>query len=275
MRTAPILTSSSSAVARERAPRFLERDPLLNYAAARALLYEDATVAGMAESGEAVVGVAIAARPTGGEPPLIWLDAIGPVALRRLLVTLRRPSRRFLLQRPWMDAVVADDLGPARIRHGIELFTGDAGGEPRGESAPVVPLTLEILERLRAGSSAWNLAALAEQVTRGGEAYGVLLGGALVAHAARGFPAGTVEEITHVYTAPGWRGKGLAQAVTLTAARAIIGRGHRPLYRSRAGNAASRRVAERCGLTHFASAREVLLDAGGARARPVEASRVR
>jgi GNAT superfamily N-acetyltransferase len=257
---------------RQRARLFLERDPLLNYSAARILLYEDGSVAGMAESGEAVVGIAIAARPAGGEPPLIWLDAIGPMALRRLLATLR-PSRRFLVHRPWMDAVVSRELGPSRVRHGIELFSGEVALEPREEVAPVIPLTLEAIEGLRAGSSAWNLSALAGQVSRGGEAYGVLLAGTLVAHAACGFPAGSVEEITHVHTAPGWRGKGLAQAVTLAAARVISGRGHRPLYRSRTGNAASRRVAERCGLSHFASARELLLDAGEARTRPVRALR--
>ncbi|HVC81657.1 MAG TPA: GNAT family N-acetyltransferase [Chloroflexota bacterium] len=280
MSTALIPATSSSGDARQRARRFLERDPLLNYAAARALLYEDATVAGMAESGEAVVGVAIAGRPAGGEPPLIWLDAIGPVALRRLLATLGRPPRRFLVQRPWMDAVLSRELGPSRIRHAIELFAGEIGPDARDAVAPewrepiapVVPLTLAAIEGLRAGSSAWNLAALAEQMARGGEAYGVVLEGVLVAHAACGFPAGSVEEITHVYTAPGWRGMGLAQAVTLAAARAITGRGHRPLYRGRTGNAASRRVAERCGLVHFASARELLLDVRGARARSVGAS---
>ncbi|HEY8283523.1 MAG TPA: hypothetical protein VIJ28_03975, partial [Chloroflexota bacterium] len=78
MSTALIPAPSSSSAMRQRARLFLERDPLLNYSAARILLYEDGSVAGMAESGEAVVGIAIAARPAGGEPPLIWLDAIGP-----------------------------------------------------------------------------------------------------------------------------------------------------------------------------------------------------
>ncbi|HXT36379.1 MAG TPA: GNAT family N-acetyltransferase, partial [Chloroflexota bacterium] len=278
--TALIPAASSSGDARQRARLFLERDPLLNYSAARALLYEDAVVAGMAESGEAIVGVAIAGRSKGGEPPLIWLDAIGPVALRRLLATLRRPPRRFLVQRPWMGAVLSSGLGPSRVRHEIELFAGvsvpDARDEVERESrepiAPAIPLTMEALEALRAGSSAWNLAALAEQVARGGEAYGVILDGALVAHAACGFPAGSVEEITHVFTAPGWRRKGLAQAVTLAAARAIHRRGHRPLYRSRTGNTASRRVAERCGLIHFVSVRELLLDARGARGHSLDGS---
>jgi len=267
MSTALIPSPNRPHASSQRAPRFLDRDPLLNYSAARALLYESASVAGMAESGEAVVGVAIAGKPLAGEPPIVWLDAIGPIALRRLLATLRHAPRRFLVHRSWMDAVVSRESGPVRIRHGIELFSGDVIQAAGAAVAPVLPLSSAIIDAVRGGSPAWNLTALAEQAARGGEAYGVVLEGVLVAHAACGFPAGLVEEITHVYTAPTWRGKGLAQAVTLAAARAIIARGHRPLYRSRTGNAASRRVAERCGLTHFASARELLVDAGGAPGR--------
>lgn len=264
------LTPTAGSV-RHRALCFLARDPLLNHGAARALLYEGATVAGMAESGEAVVGVAIAGLPVGGEP-LYWLDAIGPIALRRLLATLRQPLRRVLAGHPWIAEALAAEIGPVRGRHTIEIHAGQVGQIGQADTRARL-LNFEQLETLRARTSAWNLAVLSEHTARGGEVYGILQKEDLIAHVACGFPANGVEEITHLYVAPDWRGRGLARALTLAAMAAIEARGYRPLYRNRAGNRASRRVAVRCGLVRIASVQEVVVEAA-ARPRTAMPARV-
>jgi GNAT superfamily N-acetyltransferase len=253
----------------DRALRFLERDPVLNYTAAHALLHGGASVVGMAESGEALVGVAVQGPAMGGEPAPVHLEAIGPVALRRLLATLRRPLRRVAVHRAWLEAALARETGPWRPRHGVEVFAGEAGLPVRDLEGQVRFLTLETIEALRAQSASWNLVVLAEHLKRGGQVVGVVKDEVLVAHAAFGLPIGSVEEISHVYTAPAWRGQGLAQAMTLTAMRAISARGRRALYRSRTGNMASCRVAERCGLVHVVGIREFVAETPATRARPV------
>jgi GNAT superfamily N-acetyltransferase len=266
-----LLSSTSSRI--DRALRFLERDPLLNYSAAQALLYGGASVAGMAESGEALVGVAVAGRALSGEPPPVYLDAIGPIAFRRLLATLRRPPRRIVVgPRIWLESALKTAFGSVRLRHGVELFAGDSSLPDRDLDLPVQSLTWEMIEVLRLQSAGWNLSVLAEHLGRGGEVWGIVRDGALIAHAACGLPVGALEEISHVYTAPLHRGQGLAQAVTLTAMRAIMARGRRPVYRSRTGNMASRRVAERCGLIHSMTIRELAVESGAGRARPFSPS---
>ncbi len=263
-----VLTPTSSRI--DRALRFLERDPLLNYSAAHALLYGGASVAGMAESGEALVGVAVSGRAAGGEPPSVYLDAIGPIALRRLLAALRRPPNRIVVApRPWLESALKQEFSAVRLRHGVALFTGDASMADRDPDPRVQPLTWDTIEALRRRSSAWNLTVLAEHLGRGGEVLGIVADGELVAHAACGLPVGSLEEISHVYTAPLHRGQGLAQALTLTAMRAIAGRGRRPVYRSRTGNMASRRVAERCGLILVTTIRELTVESGTERNRPL------
>jgi GNAT superfamily N-acetyltransferase len=263
-----LLSPTSSRI--DRALRFLERDPLLNYSAAQALLYGGASVAGMAESGEALVGVAVAGRALGGEPPPVYLDAIGPIAFRRLLATLRRPPRRIVVgPRTWLESALKPAFGAVRLRHGVELFAGDASLPDRDVDLPVQSLTWDMIEVLRRQSAGWNLSALAEHVGRGGEVLGIVRDGVLIAHAACGLPVGALEEISHVYTAPLHRGQGLAQAVTLTAMRAITVRGRRPIYRSRTGNTASRRVAERCGLIHSTTIRELTVEPRGGEVHPL------
>ncbi|MGH2344934.1 MAG: GNAT family N-acetyltransferase [Chloroflexota bacterium] len=261
------MPSSTSRI--DRALRFLERDPLLNYSAAHALLHGGASVVGMAESGEALVGVAVAGRSMGAEPAPVHLEAIGPVALRRLLSTLPRPPRCVSVHRTWLETALTQEIGPLRFHHSVEIFAGEPRLPDRAIDTRVQPLTLETIEVLRAQSAAWNLVALADHLGRGGQVLGVLRDGALIAHAAFGLPVGSLEEISHVYTAPAWRGQGLAQAMTLVAMRAIAVRGRRPLYRSRTGNAASCRVAERCGLGHVAGIRELTVLMIPGRVRPV------
>jgi predicted GNAT family acetyltransferase len=109
------------------------------------------------------------------------------------------------------------------------------------------------------------LSVLAEHLRRGGAVLGIVQEGVLIAHAACGLPVGALEEISHVYTAPLRRGQGLAQAVTLTAKKEIEARGRRPVYRSRTGNMASRRVAEHCGLIHITTIRELAVESEAGR----------
>src|SRR5579859_269399 len=81
----------------ERIDEFLARDPLRNFHLTSTWRHERAAVVGLAENGAALVGVAVAGKGDARQPPLVRLEAIGPIALRRLLATMRTPPQRLML----------------------------------------------------------------------------------------------------------------------------------------------------------------------------------
>ena len=241
----------------ERAMHFLERAPTVNFHIASTLLHEPSRIVGLAECGEMLVGVAVAGRSASGKPGLLRLDAIGPIALRRLLATLRERPQRMMLHRPWQEAVVAREFGAVRVRMEITMYGAAPGDITSPPDPPVRVLTTDDVAAARVRSHSWVLDLLAEHLARGWQAFGIYAGDQLAAHVCCGYQTGAVEEICHLFTAPGHRGRGLATAVVGGAARAILARGHQPVYFSRNANTASQRVALRAGFRAAVSLREV------------------
>jgi predicted GNAT family acetyltransferase len=244
-----------------RALRFLERDAAANFHIASTLLHEPSRIVGLAESGEALIGVAIAGKSPAGRPGLLRLDAIGPVALRRLLATLHDRPTRVMLHRPWQDEVVAREIGPVRSQTEIIMY-GATADDITGPGDPGVRvLTAGDVVAAQARSRSWVLDLLAEHLARGWQAFGAYAGEELAAHVCCGYQTGAGEEICHLFTTPEHRGRGLATAVVGGAARAILARGRQPFYFSRSANTASRRVAVRAGFHAMLSLREVAIGA--------------
>lgn len=241
----------------DRIEQFLGRDPLLNFHIASTYRHEPSRIIGMAESGEALVGVAIARAGTAKDAPLVRLDAIGPVALRRLVATLRPKLTRLLLHRPWLAEALERDLGPLRVRFSTEIYNTDDDFRVTVPDPRIRELRQVDLAPLLARSHDWMLDVLANHLARGWQAFGILDDGALIAQACCSYPTGDLEEISHVYSAPEYRGQGLASASVRAAIAAVGARGHHALYFCRTANLASRRVAERCGLRHLSTMHEV------------------
>lgn len=242
-----------------RIAQFLERDPLLNFHILSAYRYDRTGVLGLAESGEAVLGVALGSWQSAKEPPLARFDAIGPVALRRLLAALRSAPGRMVLHRPWFAEIVEREIGPLRLRAGIEVYA-TAAESPAAQPDPMVAeIRPADLAPLMAQPHGWMLDVLHHHLSLGYQAFGIIEDGALIAQACCGYPVAQVEEISHLYTDPARRGRGIAQAVVAATVAAVRGRGHRAVYYSRSANTASQRVAERCGLAHIGSMHEVAL----------------
>ncbi len=244
----------------ERALRFLDRDPIVNFHIASTLLHERAEIVGLAESGEALVGVAIAPRSASGTVGLLRLDAIGPIALRRVLATLRERPARLMLHRPWQADVVEREIGAVRLLTDITMFTV-AAVDIAGPADPRVRVvTARDVAAAQARSRSWLLDLLAEHLARGWQAFGIRDGEELVAHVCCGYQTGATEEICHLFTAPEQRGRGLATAVVGGAARAILARGRQSVYFSRNANTASQHVALRAGFHAAVSLREVAIE---------------
>jgi GNAT superfamily N-acetyltransferase len=242
-----------------RIAQFLGRDPLLNFHILSAYRHDRASVIGLAESGEAVLGVAVASRESAREAPLMRLDAIGPVALRRLLATLRPMPTRLMLHRHWFAETVERAVGPLRVRSSIEVYAVDADYPAARPDPRVAEIRRADLALLMTQPHGWMLDVLHHHLSLGYQAFGLVQDGELIAQACCGYPAAQVEEISHVFTDPARRGRGLAQAAVGAAVAAVQGRGHRAVYYSRSTNMASRRVAEHCGLRHIGSMHEVAL----------------
>jgi GNAT superfamily N-acetyltransferase len=240
-----------------RIEQFLERDSLLNFHITSTLLHERAEVLGLAESGEALVGVAIAATSPSGKASLLRFDAIGPVALRRLLAGLRERPARLMLHRPWQGAVIERELGPLEVRSGVEMFSAGPGAFTAAADPRVRELTAADVDRAREQAPSWILDLLRDHLARGWQAFGVYVDGSLAAHVCCGYRTGTAEEICHLFTTPEQRGRGLATAVVGVAARAIVARGHQPIYFSRSVNKASQRVALCSGFHRVGTLQEV------------------
>ncbi|MDB5074165.1 MAG: family N-acetyltransferase [Chloroflexi bacterium] len=241
----------------DRVERFLERDSLLNFHITSTLLHERAEVVGLAESGEAVVGAAIATPSASGKPSLLRFDAIGPVALQRLLASLRERPARLMLHRPWQGAVIEREIGPLEVRSVVEMFSAGPHAFTALADPRVRELTPADVARALEQAPSWILELLRDHLARGWHAFGAYVDGSLAAHVCCGYRTETSEEICHLYTTPEQRGRGLATAVVGVAARAIVARGHQPVYFSRSVNKASQRVALCSGFHRVSSLQEV------------------
>lgn len=240
-----------------RACRFLERDLPANVEALCTLLYAGGQVLGVADSGEGMVGVAVAEPQANGRPAFLRVDAIGPIALRRLLATIEPRPERFLLQHDWLLPALQTLVGPLRTRFQVVVYSALDPRAVRAQNMEVRELSDADQVSLLALDGEWTPEILARYLGRGWHIYGVFAGDLLVAQACCGYPTIHTEEVGQVFTRPEWRGRGLATAVVSMAARSVVTRGRQPVYLARAEHAASRHVAERCGLQCSHILREV------------------
>jgi predicted GNAT family acetyltransferase len=93
------------------------------------------------------------------------------------------------------------------------------------------------------GAGSGFLAALAQ----GFRPFGIVTENRVVAHAFAANETDWTEEVMSVWTAPRWRGRGLASAVVATAAADILNRGKTAIYVAAMTNLASQRVATKVG----------------------------
>lgn len=229
--------------------RFLARDPLGNFPILAALARGEGLVTAVVGLGDAVEAVAVASVRTTG---LSLLDAPDAATLARLLAALPQRPRRLMLRQPWQRAAVEQALGATRRGPAVDLFAAQADSLVLPGSRAVRELTAADLERLPQAGHSWIADLLRERLRLGWPVHARFSGGILAAHVCRGDCTAQAQELCELYTAPAYRGRGLASEVVTAAARAVLASGRQPVYLCRAGNNASGQVARRCGFRHLA-----------------------
>ncbi len=150
------------------------------------------------------------------------------------------------LHRPWMLPVLETCLRITPVpRDELLVLTASALALP--VSPEVRLLTDADTAIVAASGTPWGLEGFTDALRHGYRPFGVVDGERVVARAMAAYTTGHTEEVSAVWTAPAWRGKGLATAVTASVAADILTRVPLVTYTVRPFNLASQRVAAKVG----------------------------
>lgn len=257
------------------AVRYLNRDPHANRELLLALHYEPIADVRVAVRDATVVGVLIRGPgPTGTLDEWLRVDADDARAVDELLQdTQLTPVQVVSIHRPWIatmlmrryalvpsgDGVYGYLVDPARLRTHVDptvrLLEPDDG---------------RLVERSGCGWSRTYFTRLFEDRRR---PWAAIKDGLIVCRASSGYPDADSEEVIGVWTHPGWRGRGLAQAVVAAVAGDILGRAPFAAYTTTFGNPASQAVAAGVGFERSFAAVSLQLRADADGRAPADLAR--
>jgi len=196
-----------------------------------------------------VIGVLVAGRQWPGGPLTAMIETGEREVLVALAGALPTGVTQLALHRPWMLPVLETCLRITPVpRDELLVLTASALALPALPAAPEVRLLTEAdTAVVVASSTPWGLEGFTDALRHGYRPFGVVRGERVLARAMAAYTTGYTEEVSAVWTAPAWRGKGLATIVAATVAADILSRVPLATYTVRPFNLASQRVAAKTG----------------------------
>jgi len=225
---------------------YLARDPGANVELLVSLRHDvDVSCSGV-WVGDEVVGVMVTGRAWAEGPLTAMIEAEEREAVSALAGALPPGTLRFAVHRPrllpLLDAVF--HLTPIAYGGLLVLTAQTLAMSPVSD---VRLLTAADTAVVAVSVTPWGHEGFADALKRGYRPFGIVREGRVVARAMAAYATGYTEEVSAVWTAPAWRGKGLATAVAATVAADIRTRVPLAVYTVRPDNLASRRIAEKVG----------------------------
>lgn len=229
-------------IAPEQATAFLAHDPIGTIELLCAIRYDrEIRCVGTLRDG-VLAGVLVATREDD-DTRAARFEAADEETLLPLIAACPPGVRRIAVHRAWMLPALqaAFRLIPQQRE---TVFSATAVIPPPGSPAARL-LTMADAPLMDRGATIGGGAPFRDALARGFRPFGVVIGDRVVAHAFAANVTDWTEEVMSVWTAPRWRGQGLATAVVAATAADIIARDKVAIYVAAVANHASRRVAEK------------------------------
>lgn len=231
------------------AAEYLSHDAHRNRELLLALAYEPVSAVHVARRNDQVVGALVRGPgPVGLEAEWLRLDADTPQAVADLLTAeLLSTNPIVSVHRPWLAKLLAEAYALVPTGDGVYGYLVDRRSlQLRFDPAVrlLEPDDERLVERSACGWSRTYFARLFDERRR---PWAVVKDGAIVCRASSGYPDADSEEVIGVWTHPGWRGRGLAQALVAAVAADILQRAPFAAYTTTFSNAASQAVARAVG----------------------------
>ncbi len=241
-----ITASDTRQIEPEHATAYLGHDPVGNVELLGALRYDrEIHCVGVVNEGR-LAGVLVVAREEDDDARAARFETAEHGALLALIAACPPDIQRIAVHRPWMLPALSAAFRLVPEQRDETVFFAHAVIPP--PASPTVRLLTMADAQMMAASAAMGagrgfLAGLAQ----GFRPFGVIVEDRVVAHAFAANETDWTEEVMSVWTAPRWRGRGLAPAVVAVAAADILRRGKTAIYVAAITNRASQRVAVKVG----------------------------
>jgi len=236
-------------IAPDAAAAYLARDVGGNVELLVSLRHDEEVVCQGAMTDDRLIGVLVAGRQWPGGPLTAMIETGERDGLVALAGALPKGVTQLAVHRPWLLPVLETCLRITPVpRDELLVLTTSALALPALPTTSEVRLLTEADTAIVAASSTpWGLEGFADALRHGYRPFGIVRGERVLARAMAAYATGHTEEVSAVWAAPTWRGKGLATAVTATVAADILTRVPLATYTVRPFNLASQRVAAKVG----------------------------
>lgn len=242
--SAPSVTVHS--ITPEHATKFLGHDPVGNVELLGAIRYDrEVRCIGAMRDG-ALAGVLVFAQEEDDDALAARFEAVDSEALLPLIAACPPGVQRIAVHRPWMVRAFASAFRLIPEQRSETVFCAHSVIAPPPSPAVRV-LTVADASIMEASAAMGGGRGFLVALAQGFRPFGIIIENRVVAHAFAANVTDWTEEVMSVWTAPRWRGQGLATTVVATAAADILSRGKTAIYVAAVTNLASQRVAIKTG----------------------------